>query len=168
MEEVRGDWCEIAKDMQHAVMSMQCQKMSNKEINKWVEENVITPLFDGKMDAGLTMEMSMSHKPEEYGKEKLDIVTGKLRKNPVPRHVRAFRAAQAEGWVPSEMVQENRVYYMMCKGNQPKLVNMVKIGELDYDWYYVKQICPLLYRLGIIDQIPKENSRQPSLEAFWT
>ena len=168
MEELRGDWCDAAKEMQDTVMKMQLAKKSKKEIIDWVEENCNKPLFAGKLDDKLNMEKSMSRKPEDYGKQVIDIKTGKIRKQPVPMHVKAFRAAQADGYVPSEMVRENRVYYMMCKGKQAKLVNMVKPGELDYDWYYTHQLCSLLYRLTVIDAIPKENSRQPSLEEFWS
>ncbi|TLX66805.1 MAG: hypothetical protein E6L02_04285 [Thaumarchaeota archaeon] len=172
MEELRGDWCIAAKEMQDAVMKMLCAKKTNKEILEWVESNVIEPLFAGGLDDKLTMEKTMSKKPEEYGQMIEDPNTGKLRKGPVPQHVRAFRAARAEGWVPSEMVRENRVYYVMCKEDQPKLVNMAKKEEISHEWYYIKQIMSLLYRLAVIDEIPKKRQSmikdQSSLEVFWT
>jgi hypothetical protein len=46
----------------------------------------------------------------------------------------------------------------------PKLTNLTKEGEIDYQWYVTKQIDPIVWRLGIIEAVTKYKKPKPTKE----
>jgi hypothetical protein len=110
-------------------------------------------LYKGRYDPLLVLEKHMSKDVSEYGKEKKG-KTGKMHKAGIPQHVKAFKNALETGWVPNDMVQYGVVQYFMTRDG-PKLTNLTKEGEIDYQWYVTKQIDPIVWRLGIIEAVTK-------------
>ena len=92
---------------------------------------------------------------DQYGGMKMSEKTGKMHKIGTPQHVKAVKEALKNGWVPSEMFQYGVVQYYMTRGGIPKLVNLTMQGEIDYGWYVSHQIDPLLWRLGVIEEVTK-------------
>jgi DNA polymerase elongation subunit (family B) len=120
-------------------------------------------LYKGRYDPLLVLEKHMSKDVLEYGKEKMG-KSGKMHKAGIPQHVKAFKNATETGWVPNDMVQYGVVQYYMTGNNIPKLINLVKPGEIDYQWYVTKQIDPIVWRLGIIEAITKYKKEKPTKE----
>jgi DNA polymerase I len=154
MEGLRGDWCELAREVQDAIKKFQVTKVPKEKMLEFYEDTKVK-LYQGLYDPFLVMEKHMGKDVGEYGKMKKDEKTGKMRKMPTPQHVKAIRDAMATGWVPTDMVQYGVVQYYMTRGAIPKLVNLVKPGEIDYGWYVSHQIDPIVWRLGIIEETTK-------------
>ena len=154
MEGLRGDWCELARNVQDTIKRFQVTKVPKEKMVEFYEDTKVR-LYKGLYDPLLVMEKHMGKDVSEYGQMKKDEKTGKMRKMPTPQHVKALRDAMEHGWVPSDMVQYGVVQYYMCRGAIPKLVNLVRLGEIDYAWYCSHQIDPIVWRLGIIEQMSK-------------
>ena len=153
METLRGDWTELAQMVQETLKKMQVEGVPKEKMLEFYETTKVN-LYKGLYDPLLVLEKHMSKDVSEYGKEKMG-KSGKMHKAGIPQHVKAFKNATETGWVPNDMVQYGVVQFVMTRGNIPKLINLVKPGELDYQWYVTKQIDPIVWRLGIIEAVTK-------------
>ena len=162
METLRGDWTELAQMTQEALKKMQVEGIPKEKMLEFYETTKVN-LYKGLYDSLLVLEKHMSKDVLEYGKEKMG-KSGKMHKAGIPQHVKAFKNATETGWVPNDMVQYGVVQYYMTGNNIPKLINLVKPGEIDYQWYVTKQIDPIVWRLGIIEAITKYKKEKPTKE----
>jgi DNA polymerase elongation subunit (family B) len=153
METLRGDWTELAQMVQETLKKMQVEGVPKEKMLEFYETTKVN-LYKGLYDPLLVLEKHMSKDVSEYGKEKMG-KSGKMHKAGIPQHVKAFKNATETGWVPNDMVQYGVVQFVMTRGNIPKLINLVKPGEIDYQWYVTKQIDPIVWRLGIIEAVTK-------------
>jgi len=153
METLRGDWTELAKNLQEAIKKMQVSKVPKEKMLDFYETTKVN-LYKGLYDPLLVIEKHMPRPAESYGLMKKD-KNGKERRMPTPPHVRAYKDAVATGWVPTEMVKYGVVSFIMTRGGIPKLMNLVKPEEVDYGWYISHQVDPIMYRLGLIEVIQK-------------
>jgi DNA polymerase elongation subunit (family B) len=145
VEAVRGDWSQLAVDVQTDVMKMLITDKPKEDIAAYLAD-VKTKLFSGLYDNKLTIVKGMRH----------DISTYKV----LQGHVKAFVDALNSGWVPPETMQYSQIKYGVVKFNKPKLSHLIKTGEWDYNWYWNKQILPLMYRLMVIDKVDKYNPKK--------
>ena len=155
MEYLRNDWSDIAKEVQDRVMRMKSMEYASKEQIDAYANEVVSNLLAGKYDDKLILEKGLTRPIDQYGKPKLDPKTGKMRKTPIPQHVKAMKDAFQHGWVPSDMIQYEHCRYILTKGGKPKLVNLVTPDEIDRPWYLERQIYPILQRLDVIDAVPR-------------
>lgn len=153
MESLRGDWCELARLTQDAIKKFQVTNVPKEKMLEFYEGTKVK-LYQGVYDPLLVLEKHMGKNVDEYGQIKKG-KDGKMRKMPTPQHVKALREAMATGWVPNEMVKYGAVQYYMTRGMKPKLANLVEKGDIDYGWYIAKQIDPIMWRLGLIDEMSK-------------
>jgi len=151
LEQVRGDWSNFAKMIQEEVMKMLVLNKPKEEILSYINEK-IENMYKGYYDNELILTKHLTKNVEDY----------KVK----PPHVKAYLDAKAQGWIPPEILQYNIIKYYITKGNIPKLVTLVKPNEIDYDYYYKRQIQPLLYRIGLIDEISKYKPSKQRNEAL--
>jgi DNA polymerase-2 len=149
LESVRGDWSPLAREMVKKICQMKAFKAGKEAVREYADSEV-KKMFSGVYDKKLILTKSMSRDVTQYGGTKID-KNGKQRKMPIPQHVRAYRDALRAGFIPMETIQYGSVNYIICRGGIPKLANLVKTGEIDYPYFYSKQIAPILYRLGVND-----------------
>lgn len=199
MESLRGDWCELATQMQDVIKRYLVTKTPKETIMAFYEKQKDN-LYKGLYDPLLVMEKHMNKLESEYGgfkchgetANKVVVVpcgktfktieelnahktvahegkTVKAGKIGMPPHVKALREALKTGWVPTDMVEYGVVQYYLTRGAIPKLINLVQPGEIDYQWYVTRQIDPLLWRLGVIDEIGvyKKEKSQPPDQTTW-
>lgn len=152
LENVRGDWSDLAKDMQAKLMHYKVEHTSKDVVDAYVDD-LIKRMYAGLLDDKLILSKNLTKAVDDYGKTIIDPKTGKKRKMPTPQHVRAYRDALQNGWIPEETAQYGVVNYVICKGGIPKLANLVKPQEISYDYYLTRQLQPILYRLGLIDNL---------------
>ena len=186
MESLRGDWCELATKIQDTIKRYLVTKTPKTTITAFYEKQKDN-LYKGLYDPLLVMEKHMNRLESEYGGFKCRGLkegppcgkrfktleewqthntashTGgaKVSKVGTPQHVKALREALKTGWVPTDMVEYGVVQYYMTKGGIPKLINLVQPGEIDYQWYVSRQIDPLMWRLGVLDQISAYKKEKP-------
>lgn len=153
METLRGDWTELAQMLQDTLKKMQINGVPKEKMLNFYEITKVN-LYKGLYDPLLVLEKHMSRSVETYGGVKKD-KNGKERRMPIPQHVKAFKNALETGWVPNDMIQYGIVQYYMTRGMIPKLTNLTKADEIDYQWYCSRQIDPIVWRLGIIEAITK-------------
>jgi DNA polymerase elongation subunit (family B) len=189
MEGLRGDWCDLAKNVQDAIKKFLVTDVPKDKIEGFYEDTKVK-LYQGVYDPLLVMEKHYGKDIELYGgfkckglwegtpcgkrfktleewqKHNVEVHMGeaKAQKIGTPQHIKALREAIKTGWVPTDMVQYGVVQYYMTRGAIPKLVNLTQPNEIDYQWYVSHQIDPLLWRLGVIEQVSayKKEKVQPS------
>jgi len=143
LESMRNDWCELAQEIQE----MAIHEILNDVPKEKIMEKVYTILDDmyaGKLDSKLVLEKHL----------KKDISQYKVR----TQHLKAYLSALESGWVPVDMLQYHVIRYYLTR-NGPKLVNLTQPSEIDYGLYWAKQIAPILYRLNILDELPKYKNK---------
>jgi len=153
MEGLRGDWCELARMTQDAIKRFLVTKTPKEQIMAFYEDTK-DKLFSGVYDPLLVMEKHMGKDVDEYGGMRKG-KDGKMRRIGTPQHVKALKEAMKTGWVPTDMVEYGVVQYYMTRGAIPKLINLVQQGEIDYSWYVSHQLDPLMWRLGVIEEVSK-------------
>jgi DNA polymerase elongation subunit (family B) len=172
MESLRGDWCELAGITQDAIKRFLVDSTPKEHILKFYEDTKVK-LYEGVYDSLLVMEKHFNKDIalyggfkcreclkrfktlEEWQKHNGEVHTGMAKSSKIgtPQHIKALREAMKTGWVPSDMVEYGVVQYYMTRGAIPKLVNLVKPDEIDHQWYVSHQLDPLLWRLGIIEEV---------------
>jgi len=172
MESLRGDWCELAAQMQDTIKRFLVNNTPKETIMVFYEKQKDN-LFKGLYDPLLVMEKHMNKGENEYGGFKCScgkrLMTkeegdehqktahpgekAKVKKIGTPQHVKALREALKTGWIPTDMIEYGVVQYYMTRGTIPKLINLVQPSEIDYQWYVSHQIDPLMWRLGIIETV---------------
>jgi DNA polymerase elongation subunit (family B) len=154
LEAIRNDWCRLAQDVQKQIIEMKINNASDEEIQTYINA-VKQNLYSGKYFNELILTNSLSKSLDSYGGVKRDEKTQKIRKIQMPRHVKALKEALEKNWVPHDLILYNYVEYFIVKNNKPKLAHITKPEEIDYNYYWYRQICPLLFRLGVINEIPR-------------
>lgn len=155
MESLRGDWTRLAIILQDAIKRMQVEEVPKEKMLEFYEDTKVK-LYEGQYDPLLVLEKHMGKGDvSEYGKPKMG-KNGKMHNTGTPPQIKALKAALETDWVPTEMIEYGTISYLMVKPNAiPKLSNLTKANEIDYSWYIVHQLDPIMYRLGLIERVSK-------------
>ena len=135
LEVVRGDWAEVAKNVQERVLEIILKEQSPQKAETYVH-NVVDGLKQRKIGyRDLIIWKTLTKPVEEYA-----VRAG---------HVEAAKMLQAEGW---RMTVGDKVGYVVLKG-EGKLYSRVKpyafasLDDVDVDYYVENQVVPAAVRV---------------------
>jgi len=161
LEAVRGDWSELAKEVQEKVIEIVLKNAEPNNAVKYVRK-VINELKNQKIPLEkLIIWKTLSKKIEEY---EVDIA-----------HVRVAKMLMKLGYKVSK---GEKIGYIICKGGGEKLSEKVKpyilvknYNEVDTNYYINKQIIPAAMRVlkyfGITEQQLIKGEKQTSILEFF-
>ncbi len=137
LEAVRGDWSELAKEVQERVIEIILKKEDPMEAVSYVR-NVIKMLKEGKIPlSSLIIWKTITKRLDEYEVE--------------TAHVAAAKMLVELGY---KVEKGEKIGYIVCKGGGEKLASKVKpyilvksYDEVDLDYYIKKQIIPAAMRI---------------------
>jgi len=144
MEVVRGDWANVAKNVQEKVLELVLKDKSPKRATEFVRR-YIRDLREGKF-------------------ELIDFIIWKTLTKPVEEyevrapHVEVAKRLLKEGW---ELTLGDKVGYVITKGlgklfEKAKPYSMVSADELDLEYYLSNQIVPAALRVLEVLGVPEE------------
>ena len=161
LEAVRGDWAELAKEVQEEVIEIVLKREDPMEAVKYVRE-VIAKLRKGEVALDkLIIWKTLSKRLEDY----------EVR----AAHVEAAKKLIELGY---DVGKGDKIGFIVCKGGGEKLATKVKphimiesFEEIDVDYYIRKQVVPAAMRIlgyfGIKeDQFLSEEPQRSLLEYF--
>lgn len=161
LEAVRGDWAELAKEVQEEVIEIVLKREDPLEAVEHVR-SVIAKLREGKVAMEkLIVWKTLSKRIDEYEVK--------------AAHVEAAKKLIEMGY---EIGKGDKIGYIVCKGGGEKLATKVKphilvenFDEVDVEYYVKKQIIPAALRIlgyfGIKeDQFLSERPQKSLLEYF--
>jgi len=135
MEVVRGDWADVAKNVQEKVLELVLKDNSSRRAVEFVKR-YIRDLREGRFELRDFLIWKTLTKPvEEYAVR--------------APHVEVARKLLKEGW---ELALGDKVGYVVAKGpgrlfEKAKPYSMVSADELDLDYYLSNQIIPAALRI---------------------
>ena len=162
LEAVRGDWTELAKEVQEKVIEIILKKENPYDAVSYVRE-VIQALRRGEIPLHkLIIWKSLSKSLQDYEVE--------------AAHVVAAKKLMELGY---KITKGEKVGFVVCKGSGEKLSSKVKpyimirdINEIDEEYYIKKQIIPAAMRIlsyfGIREDEFTATERQRSLLDFFS
>jgi len=144
MEVVRGDWANVAKNVQEKVLELVLKERSPKRAIEFVRR-YIRDLREGRF-------------------ELIDFIIWKTLTKPVEEyevrapHVEVAKKLLKEGW---ELTLGDKVGYVITKGpgklfEKAKPYSMVSADELDLEYYVSNQIMPAALRVLEVFGVPEE------------
>ncbi len=144
MEVVRGDWANVAKNVQEKVLELVLKEKSSKRAIEFVRR-YIRDLHEGRFELRDFIIWKTLTKPvEEY----------EVR----APHVEVAKKLLEEGW---ELDLGDKVGYVIAKGpgklfQKAKPYSMASAGELDLEYYLSNQIIPAALRILEVFGVPEE------------
>ncbi len=144
MEVVRGDWANVAKNVQEKVLELVLKDKSSKRAIEFVK-HYIRDLMEGRFELRDFIIWKTLTKPvEEY----------EVR----APHVEVAKKLLKEGW---ELTLGDKVGYVIAKGlgklfEKAKPYSMASADELDLEYYLSNQIIPAALRILEVFGVPEE------------
>jgi DNA polymerase, archaea type len=135
LEVIRGDWAEVAKEMQEQILEIILKEQSPKKAVDFVR-SVIADLKNRKVQLNeLIIWKTLTKSPEDYA-------------NKAP-HVEAAKMLKDKGW---RLTTGDKVGYVILEGkgrlySRVKPYVFAKIEEVDADYYITNQVLPAALRI---------------------
>ncbi len=160
LEAVRGDWSELAKEIQEKVIDIILREGKPDKAVKYIRE-IINKLRNGEIPLEkLVIWKTLSKKIEEY---EVDIA-----------HVRVAKMLMRAGY---KISKGEKIGYIICKEGE-KLAEKAKpyifvkdYSDVDVDYYIQKQILPVALRVlkyfGVTEQQILKGEKQASILEFF-
>jgi DNA polymerase I len=135
LEVIRGDWAEVAKNVQEHVLEIVLKEQSAKKAVEYVH-SVVADLKHHKIPLkDLIIWKTLTKPPESYAIK--------------APHVEAAKLLKEKGW---RLTSGDKVGYVILEGkgrlyNRVKPYVFAKIEEVDVDYYITNQVLPAAYRV---------------------
>jgi DNA polymerase I len=149
LEVIRGDWAEVAKQVQEHVLEIILKEQSPKKASEYVR-SVVADLRHRKVPLhDLIIWKTLTKPPEDYAVR--------------APHVEAAKMLKEKGW---RLTGGDKVGYVVLEGkgrlfNRVKPYVFAKIEEVDVDYYVTNQVLPAAARiLGVFNVTQEELQKE--------